>query len=46
MDALDNGRIHFDDDHDKAMLMGLLVVVTDYVMDGNLKPAFKKAVIN
>ncbi|MDP2097559.1 MAG: hypothetical protein U1D70_16265 [Methylobacter sp.] len=39
--ALDNGRIHFDNDLDKAMLYGLLTVTTDFVMHGKLKMAFK-----
>ncbi len=44
--ALDNGRIHFDSELDKAMLHGLLVVTTDYVMGGKLKTAFKEATMN
>ncbi|MDP3877153.1 MAG: hypothetical protein Q8Q50_09240 [Methylobacter sp.] len=46
INALDNGRIHFDCDLDKAMLYGLLTVTTDYVMDGRLKTAFKPATMN
>ncbi|POZ52983.1 hypothetical protein [Methylovulum psychrotolerans] len=46
MDALDNGRIHFDDIEDKALLMGLLAVTVDYAMDGKLKGALVKASIN
>ena len=46
MDALDNDRIHFDSDEDKAMLFGLLMVTTDFVMDGKLKTSFKQATIN
>ena len=44
--ALDNGRIHFDNEMDKAMLYGLLVVTTDVVMDGKLKTAFRQATMN
>ncbi|MBK5965716.1 hypothetical protein CCR95_16915 [Thiocystis minor] len=32
--GLDHGRIHFDDEHDKIMLFGLLVVAMEIVMDG------------
>lgn len=35
--AMDNNRIHFDSMEDKAMFMGLLAVIADYVMDGRLK---------
>lgn len=41
IDALDNGRIHFDNETDKAMLYALLTVTTDYVLDGRLKTAGK-----
>lgn len=44
--ALDNGRIHFDSDLDKAMLFGLLTVTTDFVMYGRLRTAFKPATMN
>ncbi len=44
--ALDNGRIHFDSDLDKAMLFGLLTVTTDYVMGGRLRTAFKQTTMN
>ncbi len=44
--ALDNGRIHFDSELDKAMLLGLLVVTTDYTLGGKLKTAFKQATMN
>lgn len=43
INALDNDRIHFDNDLDKGMLYGLLVVTTDFVMEGKLKTAFKPA---
>lgn len=46
IDALDNNRIHFDSDLDKAMLFGLLTVTTDYVMYGQLRTAFKPATVN
>lgn len=46
IDALDNSRIHFDKADDKAMFLGLLAVVTDYVMDGRLKGNTQKATIN
>jgi len=36
INALDNDRIHFDDDRDKAMFYGLLTVTVNYVLDGNL----------
>jgi len=32
--ALDSGRIHFDSDHDRAMLHGLLLVAMQFVFDG------------
>jgi hypothetical protein len=41
IDALDNNRIQFNNSEDKALFYGLLTVVMDYVMDGNLKTAFK-----
>jgi hypothetical protein len=41
IEALDNNRITFTDDEDKALFYGLLTVTTDYVMDGKLKKAFK-----
>lgn len=46
IDALDGDRIHFDQDEDKAMILALLTVITDYVMDGNLKSAFKNGTVN
>ena len=41
IDALDNKRIDFKKDEDKALFYGLLTVVIDYVMDGQLKTSFK-----
>lgn len=41
IDALDNNRIQFNNSEDKALFYGLLTVAMDYVMDGNLKTAFK-----
>ncbi len=41
IDALDNNRIQFKEDKDKALFYGLLTVVVDYAMDGKLKTAFK-----
>lgn len=46
IEALDNNRIHFDNELDKAMFYGLLTVTTDYVMDGKLKTAFTQATMN
>jgi len=46
INALDENRIHFDSDNDKAMLYGLLTVIVDYVMDGKLKTSFKQATVN
>ena len=46
IEALDGDRIHFDQDEDKAMMFALLTVITDYVMDGNLKTAFKQGTVN
>ena len=46
MGALDNNRIHFDSKDDKAMFYALLVVITDFVMDGHLKTCFTESVIN
>lgn len=46
IDALDAGRIHFENDRDQAMLLGLLTVVTDYVMDGRLKTMFSNMRVN
>ena len=34
--ALDDDKIHFDNDENKAMLYGLLAVCADYVMGGRL----------
>ena len=42
--ALDNRRIHFDSHDDKAIFYGLLTVIVDYTMDGNLKRLFKEAI--
>lgn len=39
--ALDNNRIRFKREEDKALFYGLLAVTVDYVMDGKLKTAFK-----
>jgi hypothetical protein len=44
--ALDDGRIHFSKMEDKAAFYGLLTVTTDYVMDGNIRTAFKQATMN
>ncbi|MDO9213449.1 MAG: hypothetical protein Q7U23_06410 [Methylococcales bacterium] len=41
IDALDNNRITFKNDEDKALFYGLLTVTIDYAMDGKLKTAFK-----
>lgn len=41
IDALDNNRIQFKNDEDKALFYGLLTVTVDYAMDGKLKTAFK-----
>jgi disulfide oxidoreductase YuzD len=46
INALDNGRIHFDKMEDKAAFYGLLTVTTDYVMDGRIRTAFTKARMN
>ena len=46
INALDNGRIHFDKMEDKASFYGLLTVTTDYVMDGNIRTTFSKATMN
>jgi len=42
--ALDKERIHFDSNDDKAIFYGLLTVIVDYTMDGNLKRLFKEAI--
>ena len=42
--ALDNERIRFNDIDDKAIFYGLLTVLVDFVMDGNLKALFKESV--
>ena len=42
--ALDNRRIHFDSHDDKAIFYGLLTVIVDFTMDGNLKRLFKEAI--
>ena len=44
--AMDGGRIHFDTQKDEAMLTGLLALVLDYLLDGNLKNSFKQASVN
>jgi hypothetical protein len=46
INALDNGRIHFDKMEDKAVFYGLLTVTTDYVMNGRIRTAFTKASVN
>ena len=46
INALDNDRIHFDSQADRAMFFGLLTVTMDYVLDGRLKHAFRKATVN
>lgn len=35
--AIDQGRIEFNDDLAKAMLLGLLAVTTDFLVEGRLK---------
>ncbi|MEI6147229.1 MAG: hypothetical protein WCP66_12480 [Methylococcales bacterium] len=42
--ALDNNRIRFNNTDDKAIFYGLLTVLVDFVMDGNLKALFKEAI--
>ena len=42
--ALDKERIHFDSNDDKAIFYGLLTIIVDYTMDGNLKRLFKEAI--
>ena len=42
--ALDNERIRFNNTDDKAIFYGLLTVLVDFVMDGNLKSLFKESV--
>jgi hypothetical protein len=37
IDALDNHRITFINTDDEAHFMGLLTIIIDYAMDGNLK---------
>jgi hypothetical protein len=46
IEALDNNRIVFKNDEDKAMFYGLLTVTTDYCMNGRLKDAFRQGSIN
>ncbi len=46
INALDNGRIHFDKMEDKAAFYGLLTVTTDYVMNGRIRTAFTEASVN
>jgi len=46
MDALDNGRIHFDRIEDRAMFMALLTVTVNYATDGLLKGRLTEATIN
>lgn len=41
--ALDAGRIYFDHDEDREMLLGLLAVVVDYIMGGGLKNCFHQS---
>lgn len=43
IDALDNNRITFTHDEDKAMFYGLLTVTVDYVMNGRLRNALQVA---
>ncbi len=37
-------QIHFDSHDDKAIFYGLLTVIVDFTMDGNLKTLFKEAI--
>ena len=46
MNALDDDRLHFDREDDKAMFFLLLTVVVDFTIDGKLKTAFTQATIN
>lgn len=39
--ALDNDRIEFKNEEDKAMFYGLLAVTVDYVLQGKLKNLYK-----
>jgi hypothetical protein len=41
IDALDNNRITFTDDEDRALLYGLLTAIFDYNLDGKLKEQTK-----
>ncbi|WP_432744254.1 hypothetical protein ABXJ76_03825 [Methylobacter sp. G7] len=46
INALDEGRIKFSNDLDRATFLALLTVTTDFAMDGRLKTAFTKVTIN
>ena len=46
MFALDEGKIHFDDDEDHAMLLGLMTLCMNYVFDGKLGETLVKQAIN
>jgi hypothetical protein len=46
IEALDNERIHFNSEIDKAMLYALLAVTLDFVLDGRLKTALFTSAIH
>jgi hypothetical protein len=46
IEALDNERIRFDSELDKAMLYALLAVTLDFVLDGRLKTALVTSAIH
>ena len=42
IEALDNNRIHFSSEIDKATLLALLTVTVDFILDGRLKDTSSK----
>jgi hypothetical protein len=46
IEALDNERIHFNSEVDKAMLYALLAVTIDFVLDGRLKTSLATSAIH
>jgi hypothetical protein len=46
IEALDNERIHFNNEVDKAMLYALLAVTLDFVLGGELRTALATSAIH
>lgn len=44
--ALDNGKIHFDDEYTEAMFHAVLTMSVDFCMNGKLKTSYKEVRAN